>query len=144
MDKLLDAPVRQAVVEAHDTCLETAITVLNIRRAPRCLSSLGKGLENLANTLRKLDFAWQQYEGPSIKLKGQDAKQTLMGALEGCAKVRDAVVKILNGHLLDTSTPNLTIFHEDECVWCKEDVLALTKQIDSYKLVIDRVVLLGM
>ena len=145
MDKLLDAPIRQAVVEAHDIYLETAITVLNIRGAPPCLLSLGKALENLANTLRKLDFAWQQYEGPSVKLLGQDAKQILVAALKGFGKVHGAIVKILGGHLIDTSTPNLTTFHEDErCVWQEEEVRALTKQTDSHKLVIDKVVLLGL
>ena len=65
-------------------------------------------------------------KGPSIKLNRQDARQTLLGALEGFAKVHDAVFYILSGHLMVTSTPNLTVFHDDEHVWQKQNVLALT------------------
>ena len=143
MDNLLDAPFCAVVVEAHDICLETAITVLNIRGAPPCLASLGKALESLANTLRKLDFAWHHNED-CTELEDQDARRTVVGALRGCARVYEVVLNILNGHLWDTSTPNLRIFHEDKWVWQEKEVLSLIRQTDSYKAVLDRVVLLAL
>ncbi len=105
MYKNPDTLICPVVVEAHDICLETAITILNIRGAPTCLSSLGKAFENLANSLRKLDFAWHHNEESCFELFDQDARQTLLGALQDSTKVYEAVPNILSGHVCDTQVP---------------------------------------
>lgn len=144
MDKLPEFSVCQMVVNAHNVCLETAVMVLNIRGAPPCVASLGKALENLAHTLRKLDFAWHLHEEPSIKPWDQDGRPAPLGTLRGCGKFYEAALNILSGHLWDTSTPNLMIFHEDQRIWQEEYVLGLTEQADSYKSEIDRELLLAL
>ena len=144
MYKIPDTPICQVVVVAHNICLETAITVLNIRGAPTCLNSLGKALENLAITIRKLDFAWHHHEEACFELIDQNARQTLLGALRGSTKVYEAALNILSGHMCDTSTPHLRTFHEDKCMWQEKDVLDLIQRTDAYKLIIDRTVLLAL
>ncbi len=144
MDKLPDTPICHVVVEAHNICLETVVTLLNIRGAPSCVASLGRALENLANTLRKLDFAWHLNEESNIDPGRQDGRQILLSALRGCGRFDKAVLDTLGGHLWRTSTPNLKIFHEGEWIWQEGQVLCLTRQAESYKSVIDRELILAL
>ena len=146
MDMLADTPICQIVVEAHDMCLEAAVHALNIRGAPSSIAFLGTALENLANTLRKLDFALKRIEEPNLNLKHQDATKTLLVALRGSAKVHKATSRFLSGHSSQTSTPSLRTFHEDEDEnsWDEDYVLGLLQQIECYKARIDKVVLLAL
>jgi len=144
MDKLPECSICQMVVDAHNVCLETAVVVLNIRCAPSCVASLGKAMENLAHSLRKLDFAWHLQDESSIKPGDQDGRTAFLGALRGCGIFHRTVLNTLSGHLWETSTPNLMIFHEDQRIWQKEYVLGLAEQADSYKSEIDRELLLAL
>lgn len=144
MDKLPNCSICQMVVDAHNVCLETAVIVLNIRGAPPCVASLGKVLENLANTLRKLDFVWHLDGESSVMLRDQGGRSTLLGTLRGCSSIHKAALNILSEHLWDTSTPNLMTFLADQRIWREEYVLGLTEQADSYKSEIDRELLLAL
>ena len=146
MEMFSNISIPEIVADAHKICLETAVNVLNIRGAPPGITSLGKALENLANTLRKLDFALQRSDKPNIELKNQDAKGVLLGALRGCATVHEAISIFVTGHSSKTSTPNLRTYceDEDEHGWDEGCLCGITRQIEAYKQSIDRVVLIAL